>query len=357
MVHQPLRRAFVVLAIVPCLLAGTPSFADAAAGASSDFPAGDHGYHTYAEMVTEIHAVAAAHPRIVRLFTIGQSYRGRALWAAEVSDHVGVNEGEPEVLIDGLHHGAEHMSAEMPLVLLHWLADGYASNAAVKRMVDHRRIWIVFMVNPDGGEFDIRGGRYHEWRKNRQPTPGSTAIGTDVNRNYGYKWGCCGGSSANPSNSRYRGPKAFSTPEARAIRDLVRSRVVGGRQRITVNISFHTLGRLVLYPFGYTTEPTPPDMPPLDHRVFVTLARAMAARNGYTPEQGSALGITDGSEGSWLYGRQHIFAFVFEMTNVSNPPDEQIGPETERNRAAIFYLIAHAKCPYAVVGHAEKCRA
>jgi hypothetical protein len=291
----------------------------------------------------------------VRLFTIGKSYLGRDLWAAEVSDNVGVNEGETEILFDGLHHAAEHMAAEMPLAILHWLTDGYASNANVKQLVDHRRIWIVFMVNPDGGQYDISGGYYHDWRKNRQPTPGSTAIGTDINRNYGYKWGCCGGSSSNPFSSRYRGPKAWSTPEARAIRDFVKSRVVAGRQRITVGISFHTAGRLVLYPFGYTTDPTPPDMPLLDHQVFVALADSMASRNGYTPEQGSTLYITDGSEGSWLYGRQHIFAFVFELTNTDNPPDEQIGLETELNRTAIFYLITHAPCPYAVVGRADMC--
>jgi hypothetical protein len=111
----------------------------------------------------------------------------------------------------------------------------------------------------------------------------------------------------------------------------------------------------VLYPFGYTYDPTPPDMPPLDHQVFVKLAHDMAATNGYTPEQGSALAITDGSEGSWLYGSQHVFAFVFELTDSAYPSDELIGPETERNRAAVFYLITHAPCPYAVVGRADKC--
>ncbi len=366
MQHPRLRRALVALTLLPVLLANAPSMADAAIPADADgplphvtaptdFPPGDEGYHTYGEMVSEIHAVAAAHPHIVRLFTIGKSYLGRDLWAAEVSDHVGVDEGETEILFDGLHHADEHMAAEMPLAILHWLTDDYGSKPSVTQLVDRRRIWIVFIVNPDGGEFDISGGHYHEWRKNRQPTPGNMAIGTDINRNYGYKWGCCGGSSTDPFNSRYRGPHAWSTPEARAIRDFVKSRVVAGRQRITVNISFHTSGRLVLYPFGYTTDPTPPDMPPLDHKVFVKLADAMALRNGYTAEQGSALAITDGSEGSWLYGSQHIFGFVLELTNSDYPPDEQIAAETERNRTAILYLISHAPCPYAVVGRRDMC--
>jgi hypothetical protein len=26
------------------------------------------------------------------------------------------------------------------------------------------------------------------WRKNRSPSPGSSCLGTDLNRNFGYKW-------------------------------------------------------------------------------------------------------------------------------------------------------------------------
>ena len=37
------------------------------------FPAADAGYHDYAEMSSEISAVAAAHPGIVRRFSLGTS--------------------------------------------------------------------------------------------------------------------------------------------------------------------------------------------------------------------------------------------------------------------------------------------
>jgi carboxypeptidase T len=57
--------------------------------------------------------------------------------------------------------------------------------------VDSREIWIVPMVNPDGVEWDIATRSYRMSRKNRQPNPGSTAVGTDLNRNWGYRWGCC----------------------------------------------------------------------------------------------------------------------------------------------------------------------
>ena len=64
--------------------------------------------------------------------------------------------------------------------------------------------------------------------------------------------GCCGGSSGNPSSSTYRGPSAFSTPETRAVRDVVASRVVGGTQQLRTAIDFHTYSELVLSPYGHT---------------------------------------------------------------------------------------------------------
>ena len=316
------------------------------------FPPGDSGYHTYVEMAAHVKAVADAHPGIVKRFSIGTSYQGRTIWAVKVSDHVGTDEAEPEVLFDGLHHADEHMSQEMTLAILGWLVAGYGTDSRITNLVNSREIWIVFGLNPDGATYDIAGRVYHHWRKNRQPTPGSSAIGTDLNRNYDYRWGCCGGASSSPASSRYRGPARFSAPETRALRHFVMSRVVGGRQQIRTAISFHTTGRLVLYPYGYTYVDVPSDMSSADHRVFVAMAKAMAATNGYKPEQASDLYISSGTSRDWLYGRYRIFSFTFEMSpdSAAYPPDESIPAETSRNREAVLYAVDLADCPYRVLG-------
>ena len=316
---------------------------------ASEFPRGWEGFHTYAEMATYVKNVADAHPQIVHRFSIGQSYQGRQLWAVKVSDNVNVDENETEVLFDGLHHAREHMSLEMTLQIYNWLVNGYGKDSEVTRLVNTREIWIVFAVNPDGATYDISGGKYHLWRKNRQPTPGSSYIGTDLNRNYDYHWGCCAGSSTNPANLMYRGPRAFSAPETRAMRDFINSRVVGGRQQIRAAITFHTSGRLVMWPYGYTYANVPPDMTPLDQRTFVAMGKAMASRNGYKPEQASDLYISAGTTRDWEYGRHRIFAFTFELTVGWYPDDSAIGPETRRNRTAILYLISKAACPYSAI--------
>jgi carboxypeptidase T len=345
-----LQRALIVALITIVAIPPTAAITHAA---EPEFPARDRGFHTYSEMAAEVARAAADHPDIVQRFSIGRSHQGRELWAVKISDNVATDEAEPEVLFDGLHHGDEHMSLEMTLAILGWLTDGYATDERIRRIVDDREIWIVFAVNPDGATYDIAGsGDYRDWRKNRQPTPGSTSIGTDLNRNYPYRWGCCSGSSKTPSSSRYRGPQALSTPEARAFSDFVRSRVVDGRQQIRAAISFHTTGRLVMYPYGYTKTDVPSDMTRDDHDVFVNLAKRMASQNGYRPIQASDLYITSGTSRDWLYGTYRIFAFTFELSPDSTPypADERIGPETGRNRGAVLELLERAGCPFAGIG-------
>jgi carboxypeptidase T len=325
------------------------------------FPSADSGYHDYGEMVTDIQAVAAGHANIVSLFSIGTSYEGRQIWAAKISDNVASDESEPEVLFIGLHHAREHLTVEMTLYLLHQLVDLYGSDSRITNIVNSREVYIVFNLNPDGGEYDIATGSYRSWRKNRQPNSGSANVGTDLNRNYGYRWGCCGGSSGSTGSETYRGASAFSAPETQRVRDFINSRVVGGVQQLKTSITFHTYGELVLWPYGYTFTDVPSDMTQDDHNVFVAIGNTMAASNGYTPQQASDLYITDGTYDDWLYGIHKIFAYTFEMYPVGSnpgfyPPDEVIATQTSRNREATLYIMEQADCVYRAIGkQAQYC--
>jgi hypothetical protein len=319
------------------------------------FPPADSNYHDYAEMLTEIQQAAADHPAIFQLFSLGQSYEGREIWAGKISDNVTLDEDEPEVLFTHHQHAREHLTVEMALYTLQMLTDEYGVTQQITDLVNSREVWMVFDVNPDGGEYDHATGSYVSWRKNRQPNAGSSYIGTDLNRNWGYRWGCCGGSSGSPSSSTYRGPSAFSAPETAVIRDFVNSRVIDGKQQITVSIDFHTYGELILWPLGYTLTDVPADMSQDDHDVLVAMGQAMAATNLYTPEQASDLYITDGTINDWLYGAHRILNYTFEMYPKTSSPgfypgDEIIPAETARNRASVLYLLDKAGCPYSVIG-------
>ncbi|MFI2616020.1 M14 family metallopeptidase [Streptomyces sp. NPDC018584] len=341
-------------------LAGPPKRTDGKAVEPKDFPPADARYHNYAEMTAAIDQRIAAHPNLMSKRVIGKSYAGRDIVAIKISDNVATDEAEPEVLFTHHQHAREHLTVEMALYLLRELGDDYATDARVKKMVDSREIWIVPDMNPDGGEYDIATGSYRSWRKNRQPNSGSTSIGTDLNRNWAYKWGCCGGSSGSAGSDTYRGRAAESAPEVKVVADFVRSRVVGGKQQIRAAIDFHTYSELILWPYGYTYADTAAGLTQDDRDAHATVGRKMAASNGYTPEQASDLYITDGSIDDWLWGAQKIFSYTFEMYPSSAggggfyPPDEVIERETSRNRDAVLQLLENADCMYRSIGKEQQ---
>src|SRR5262245_17258881 len=156
--------------------------------AAADFPAGDEGYHTYDEMVAALQAAVSAHPDITQLASIGDTYEGRQIPIIKISDNAATDEDEPEVLFTCNMHAREHLTTEMCLHIVDRFTSGYGSDPTVTGFVDGKEIWVVPSVNPDGAEYDISGGEYQGWRKNRQPNAGG-GVGMDINRNFSYKWG------------------------------------------------------------------------------------------------------------------------------------------------------------------------
>nr|WP_229874690.1 M14 family metallopeptidase [Amycolatopsis deserti] len=339
------RAAGGVLALLTgaALLAGTTP----ASAVAADFPAGDEGYHTYAEVTTELQKAAANHPDIAVLSSVGKSFEGRELNLVKISDNAAADEGEPEVLFTCNQHAREHLTTEMCLHIVQRFTDGYASDPNIRSLVDDHVIWVIPNVNPDGAEYDISGADYKYWRKNRRPVDGDK-IGTDLNRNWGYKWGCCDGSSTRPASETYRGPSAFSEPETQAVSRFVDSRAAGGQQRIKTHIDFHTYSELVLWPFGHTEDDTGEGMTAEENARFRDVGQRMAATNGYKAQQSSDLYVTDGDVNDWMWGTHKILSFTFEMYPTGPfpgfyPPDEDIARETTRNDAAVDILIREAR--------------
>jgi carboxypeptidase T len=322
---------------------GGPSSRGASASgvSAADFPAGDEGYHTYAEMVAEVQAAASDHAAITALSSIGTSYEGRDLPVLKISDNAATDEAEPEVLFTCNMHAREHLTTEMCLHIIQRFTDGYGTDPTVTGFVDSREIFVVPNLNPDGTEYDISGGQYQGWRKNRQPNSDGT-IGTDINRNFPYKWGCCGGSSGSTSAEDYRGPSASSATEVAALEAWV-----GGRQ-IKAHIDFHTFSELVLWPFGHTYDQVTEGMTQAEYNHFRDIGTRLASANGYTPDQSSGLYITDGDINDWMWGTHKVLTFCFEMYPSGGgidgfyPPDENIVPQTTRNDGAVDILLTNA---------------
>ena len=109
-------------------------------GVGGGYPPEDAGYHDFTELQAELQQIAADHPALVRLSTIGTTARGRDLLMVKISDRPDVDEGEPEVLFDALHHAREHLTPEMALWIVHRLTDDYATDQRIREIVDSRVI-------------------------------------------------------------------------------------------------------------------------------------------------------------------------------------------------------------------------
>lgn len=309
-------------------------------------------YHTHAETMAVLDQVVANYPQIAQKFSIGRTYQGRDIVGVKISDNVATDEDEPEVFFHGNIHARERLTNELALYFIDILTKEYNSTQRITDLVDGRELWIIPIINVDGQIYDMysdtQPGRM--WRKNRQPQA------VDLNRNFDYNWGCCGGSSGNPNSQTYRGPAPESAPETRAIANFVRSRVVGGEQQIGMYLDIHTVANLVLWPFGYTYNDTVPGSMSADERAaHATIGREVARFNRYTPQQSSDLYITDGSTNDWTWGDQRIFSFTFELGGGSfYPPPSQIEALTQINREPLLILAEYADCPYRAIGKEDQ---
>ncbi len=295
-------------------------------------------YHSAETLEQDLRDLAESAPEIAELRQIGQSVEGRPIWALRIGDRRG---SDRKLLFMGCHHAREWVAVEVPFLLAEHLVTN-ASTSPVQEWLQEGELWVAPMVNPDGHEHSRVANRL--WRKNRRPNAGGS-IGVDPNRNYGYMWGTLNVSTSSqvPSDETYVGPRAFSEPETRAVRDLI------AREFFRGVITYHSFSQLILYPWGFTNTAI---SDPADHGRMVTLANQMSGiiqgvhGAHYTPQQSSQLYPTAGDTTDWTYGIYGIPSFTIELRprtvdegGFILPPD-QIQPTWEENRPAALEFIA-----------------
>jgi murein tripeptide amidase MpaA len=299
-------------------------------------------FHSYREVEAEVFALEQAYPNLVQVQIIGNSLEMRNIYALKISDNVQSDEGgEAEILITGCYHAREWISVEVPLSVATHLVENYATDSDIRDLVDRSQVWIVPLLNPDGLEYTIHFYRY--WRKNMRDNENGS-YGVDPNRNYDYMWGNDNdGSSPVSSSYVYRGPAPFSEPETQAIRDLF-----AGRD-FQVFISYHNYSQVIIYPWGFTNEPSGIDA------TLEEMASEMAVRiesvNGRVYEYGQAgnqLYVTNGGATDWALGVYGIPAFTIELPPVDQQhggfynPEEDIQSIVRENIPAMLYVIEWA---------------
>ena len=110
-------------------------------------------YLSYAEITDALHDIAAAHPDLVQVHSLGKSYEGRDIWLATVTRFsTGPAEEKPAFWVDANIHATELSPSSAALYLLRKLVTEDGANADVTRALDTRAFYIVPRVNPDGAE-------------------------------------------------------------------------------------------------------------------------------------------------------------------------------------------------------------
>ena len=311
------------------------------------FPSKDDKYHTFDQVVSILQNLAEQNKDIARLQSIGKTIEGRDLWVMHINSTPDAlqkgTSNKPGVIFMGNHHAREHLSIEVPLMLIQHLLT-HRSDAHIASLLNSKDIWILPMVNPDGAEFDISTGSYKYWRKNRKEN-GDGTYGVDLNRNYSFKWGT-GGSSTDTDSDIYMGKEPFSEPETQAVRDFVTAHA-----NTSVLLSFHSYSELVLYPWGHKFDQLENKK---DLAVFQKMAQTMADWNHYTAEQTSELYIASGDTTDWAYGEKGIFAFTIELSPNGGfggfyPGNSMIDKAFQDNLKPCLYLIETAGNPYQVL--------
>jgi hypothetical protein len=296
-------------------------------------------FHTYSETVAELDAVHAAYPDITaEKISLGTTHEGRDIWAIKVSDHPELQEDEPEVLFDGLHHAREVITVEVVLNTLNHLCQNYGTDPDITFLVDHRQIWFVPIVNPDGFVYNETnwpdGGGM--WRKNRRNNGGGS-YGVDLNRNYPYQWGGVG-SSGDPDGETYRGPYAGSEPEVQAMMGFIES------HQFVTHQSYHSYAELILIPWAYTAAHT------ADDSLFRVIGNEMVRDSGYDVGQaGEVLYYCSGVTTDWSYGdttaKPKALAFTTEVGGSGFWPfASELDGLVRENLHSDLYLIQAAGC-------------
>ena len=127
-------------------------------------------FYTYAELNETLEAWAAAFPGLLQLGSIGQSYEGREIPIATVTNfETGPHDEKPAVFLHAQIHAMEFTGTTAALHLLDRLLHEHGDDERITHALDTRAFYVVPRVNPDGAEAGLADGRFR--RSSVRPYP------------------------------------------------------------------------------------------------------------------------------------------------------------------------------------------
>jgi hypothetical protein len=223
---------------------------------------------------------------------------------------------KPKLFVTSSIHAREYAPAGLMTRFAEDLFESYDVDPDTTWILDHHEVQLMLLANPDGRKKAELG---LSWRKNTNQdycSPTSNLRGADLNRNFEFQWGCCGGASNQECNELYRGPFAASEPEVQTIQNYLLAEFPDQRDAplgapapddaTGIYMDIHASGKLVIWPWGFPG--TAPNGVALQ-----TFGRKLAFFNGYQPKQAAQLYPTDGSTVDFGYGELGLASMAYEL--------------------------------------------
>ncbi|KAM3965859.1 carboxypeptidase B-like [Aphomia sociella] len=260
-------------------------------------------YHRLDVIYAFLYNLTVDYPYLCSVNVIGKSAEGRDIKMLKISNG---NKDNAGVWLDGSIHSREWISTAVVTYIADQLVKTYHEQPD---SITNKDWFIVPVLNPDGYEYTHTHDRM--WRKNRAKY--GECIGVDLNRNFSYGWGEKGeeGSSEDPGNIFFRGPKPFSEPETAAVRRTI----IESDSTFKVFLSFHSYGEVIIFPWGYTSDPCPDYVELLEGGTV--MAKAIHETNGNTYKVGSTKDLmyfAAGTSTDWSYAVASIpYSYMVEL--------------------------------------------
>ena len=319
-------------------------------------PLGDPfaAYMRLEDLLQYLDTLVALQPNLASVFVAGQSVEQRDIVGLRIS---GPGSGpRPAVLYHGGQHAREWITVPVALYVADQLVRKYGIDPNITSLVDRFEWFIIPVMNPDGYVYTWDVDRM--WRKNRRNN-GNGIFGVDLNRNWGVAWGGVG-SEHDPSSDIYCGPAPFSEPETQAIRDWILD-----HPNLVAYCDLHSYGQLIMYPYGYRSDPPPaPDRPDFEY-LAQTMSALVYSIHHKTYQYGpvyTTIYPCSGVSVDWSYLVGNILAFTYELRDTGNYgfllPPNKIRPNCEEVLPALLFYAdyLYRDCNHNGVADSEDIR-
>jgi hypothetical protein len=132
-------------------------------------------YYDHAGITEICKKIAAAHPDLAKLESIGKSFKGRDMWVLIITDYKkGSPDKKPGMYIDGNIHSNEVQGAEFSLYTAWYLTETFADTRFIQELLADKVFYIIPTINPDA-----RDSYFHDANTASSPRSGVIPIDND----------------------------------------------------------------------------------------------------------------------------------------------------------------------------------